>query len=432
MVITETALTKMHPGKERIQVLDKKLTGFGVRIQSADEGGRKSFFWRAKVNGRQVFRALGEFPATKVDKARTAALELAGKAAEWKRNGYAGDDPFQKKKRQEPVAVPTFKALVEAYIQDQVRPNANHPDDAEYDVRWKVKRHFSGPDPDVEDDVRPPSWLDRKVDSITVEDVLAVKNECGQRHHLANRATEFVRTLYAWSAKSKNEKINFWPVDNPAKSVELHDEKPRERFMEPDELVRFNKALDSEPCPDLKDFLILAINTGARRSDLFGMRWTDIHWERETWTVPYPKNGESYDVALLPAALAVLERRRAQTPESEVFVFPSWGDSGHLTDLKKPWQAFRERAGIPDIRVHDIRRSVGSYLPIAGESLQQIGAALGHKSLASTAIYAKLHSQAVRAARENGQATMVQMMKAAKKRGKLTAKPRKLLSAVAS
>src|SRR5258706_15487037 len=103
MLVTENALAKMVPGKERIQVLDDKLTGFGVRVQSADEGGRKSFFFRAKLNGKGVFRALGEFPGVSVAEARDAAKTWAGKAAAWKQSNYTTHNPFEKTKRPESV-----------------------------------------------------------------------------------------------------------------------------------------------------------------------------------------------------------------------------------------------------------------------------------------------------------------------------------------
>jgi integrase len=113
-------------------------------------------------------------------------------------------------------------------------------------------------------------------------------------------------------------------------------------------------------------------------------------------------------------------------------VFPGVGKTGHLTDLKKNWNAFRKRAQIPHIRVHDIRRTNGSYAAMAGVSLKTIQEQLGHKSIQSTMVYSHLHDESVRDGREAGQAKMLSMMKAAKKRGQLTASnnpARKALSA---
>jgi integrase len=109
-----------------------------------------------------------------------------------------------------------------------------------------------------------------------------------------------------------------------------------------------------------------------------------------------------------------------------MFVFPGPGRTGHLTDIKKPWQEFRKRAGLENFRIHDLRHTHASYQSIAGVSLQQIGKSLGHRSLQSTQIYAELHDEAVRGARESGQAKMLELMTAARKRAKTTRKPRLL------
>jgi integrase len=411
MNLTEKSLLKLPTGKERAQFYDDEVRGFGVRI---DPNGRKSFFWRAKIRGAVRFRALGEFPSISAKDARTAARRLIGVAAAWKQSGFAGPDPFAKEARVEPASVPTFKQLLDAYVERHVKETANHPERAEYAARWTAKKYFA-------------DWTERPIDEITVEDVLTAKNACGQHKHQANRCVEFVRAVFNWAAKAEDGKINFWRVENPAKDISFHAEKPRERFLQPHELATFNETLKKESHRDLADFLTLAMNTGARRSDIFSMRWQDIEWEREVWRVPYPRNGEAYDVSLLPAARAVLKRRRAEILESKVYVFPGIGRTGHLMNLKKQWNQFRMAAKIPDVRLHDIRRTVGSYLAMAGINLPQIGAALGHRSLQSTAIYARLHDQAVRGAREAGQQKMIQLMKASTRRTKLAGKNQKLL-----
>jgi integrase len=346
--------------------------------------------------------------------ARSTADGYNGELANWKRDHYNTADPFQKQKPDIPKTVPTFKELVSAYVERHVQHTANSPTRAVYDVNLMANNHFK-------------SWLDRKVTDLTVEDVLTIKNNCGESHIAANRCVQFVRRLCNWSAGKVDGKLNFWPMENIAKDVSTYDEQPRKIFMEADDLNRFNDAVEKETHVDLKDFLILSINTGARRGDIFSMRWTDIHWERQIWSVPYPKNGESYNVQLLPAAMAVLKRRRKEVPESSEYVFPGPGKTRHIIDLKKPWDAFRKRANLEKFHIHDIRHTVASWAAIANTPLQQIGTALGHRSLQSTQRYAHLIDESVRAARESGQAKMLQMMKAAKKRAKLTVRKPKLL-----
>ena len=128
------------------------------------------------------------------------------------------------------------------------------------------------------------------------------------------------------------------------------------------------------------------------------------------------KSGESYEVILSPAALAVLEQRRKGAEENAIFVFPGIGKEQHIMDLKRSWSEFRKRARIPDITIHDLRRSHGSYLAVSGASLQIIGRALGHRSTASTEIYSQLLSQSVREAQGKSERKMRELMGSAAKR----------------
>ena len=101
-------------------------------------------------------------------------------------------------------------------------------------------------------------------------------------------------------------------------------------------------------------------------------------------------------VVVLPAeAVEVLEARKKLTDGSP-WVFPSYGKTGHVTEPKGLWKDLLERAGIEDLRLHDLRRTLGSWQAINGSSLTVIGASLGHKSVQTTAVYARLSVDPVR------------------------------------
>jgi integrase len=406
MNLTEKSVSQLKATDKRQHIYDATGGGFGVRIEAADLGGRASYFWRAKVHGRAVYKSLGEVGIVTLKEGRDEAKKLAGMAIVWKNKGYPADqNPFTVKKSEKPQArtqCPTFQQLRDAYLLHRIREHSGRPDKAEALVLERCKYLEA--------------WNDRPIDSITTEDVLAVKNGQGNHRVTANRIVGVVSALFAWSAKSIDGKINFWNVANPAKDVSRYKEKPRERFLLPEELGKFNEALKKEPDQDLRDFIVVSLNTGARRSDVFSMRWSDVLWEMKSWRVPQPKNATPYEVTLLPVVMEVLKRRRAEIEENEAYVFPGYGRTGHLVDLKKRWQEFRKRAGVPDLRIHDLRRTCGSYLAMSGVGLQAVGQALGHKSLASTQIYARFDTSAVRQAREAGQATMVAMMRKATRR----------------
>ena len=405
MNLTEKNVAKLPASEKRTQYPDSSTTGFGVRVQP---NGRKSFYWFAKVGGKPRFRALGEFPFTSVGEARAAAVELAGQAAAWKRSGYAGVDPFTKVKPVVPTDAPQFSELLDAYVTQHLRDSANNPDKAERDLRWLCRKHLG-------------RLLDRHIDTITMKDVLTIRNALGEagKKYMANRVTQTVRYLYAWcTGKSGSGDVRFWNCSNPAEGIESYKETPRERHLSPEEDVRVQDELAKpETHADLKDFIVLALECGVRKSNIWSARWEDIDFERKLWRVPMSKSGESYNVPLTPGALKVLKRRRHAAGSTSRFVFPAENPIGHVrTGLERQWNNFRKRCGLPDLRIHDLRRSCGSFLAEANVSLPIIAKTLGHTSLSATHIYAKLQRQAVEQAMESAKRHRTEMAKAARKR----------------
>ncbi len=141
----------------------------------------------------------------------------------------------------------------------------------------------------------------------------------------------------------------------------------------------------------MRDFVTLCIWTGARKGDVFGMRWQDLSLDDNKWVVPETtKTGESYDVALTPEATKTLRARAKNRLADNPFVFPSHGKSGHIVDLKGRWKELLKRAKIQNLHIHDLRRTLGSWQAAAGTSLLVIGKSLGHKSQAATLIYSQI------------------------------------------
>lgn len=174
----------------------------------------------------------------------------------------------------------------------------------------------------------------------------------------------------------------------------------RDRFLSGEELARFFEALDLTENPAFKDFILLSLFTGARKSNVLSMRWKDIDFERNVWKIPgeLSKNGEPMQIPLGPDVLDILWRRRAET--SSVFVLPGPGAKGHYTTPTHAWQTLLRRARLEDFRIHDLRRSMGSWMTIQGTSLPIVGKALGQKTSQATGIYARLNLDPVRAAME--------------------------------
>lgn len=246
-----------------------------------------------------------------------------------------------------------------------------------------------------------PAGLKRKpLSVITRMDVKRLHRS--RRNHAAasNRMLALLSNMFNWA---KNEEL--FKGDNPCVGVGHHEEKPRERFLLPEELPRFNQALMGEE-PYWQAYFALAVLTGFRgRSELLSAKWEYIDWDWKLIRLPDTKNGESHTLPLTEVAIEILKGMPSLAPKG--WLFPSSrSKTGHLVEPKKAWRRICVRAGITGLRGHDLRRTLGSWMAAAGHSLPLIGRALNHKSQLSTAIYARLQLDPVRAAMEQATAAM--------------------------
>ena len=147
-------------------------------------------------------------------------------------------------------------------------------------------------------------------------------------------------------------------------------------------------ALDSEPSPYVRAFFALCLFTGARKSELLEARWTDVDLDNGFLRLPQTKAGRRHYVPLSRPAQEILENlpREVGSP----FVFPSERGPGHLINVSKPWERLCTRACIENARLHDLRRTVGSWLAQDGASLLLIGRVLNHSTPGATQVYAHL------------------------------------------
>ena len=200
-----------------------------------------------------------------------------------------------------------------------------------------------------------------------------------------------------------------------SRSISLFREKSRERFLQPDEIPKFFAALDDEATnPLIKDFVYLCLWSGARRNNVASMRDEEINLSTATWTIPgsKSKSGDPMPIHLAAPALEIIKRRMGH---ESGYIFPGSGKSGHFTEPKATWRAIVKRSGLTDIRLHDLRRTLGSWQAAGGASLSIIGKSLGHKHLAATQIYARLQIDPVRQSVDLAAAAM---MKAGQKKAK--------------
>lgn len=189
-------------------------------------------------------------------------------------------------------------------------------------------------------------------------------------------------------------------ISNPWAGVKQYKVQDRERFLRPDEMEAFFVALMKQD-ELIRDYVLISLYTGARKSNVFAMRWDQIDLELAVWRIPLTKNKESQFIPLTSSAVELL-KRRFDTRKGP-WVFPGRSPEDHLVEPKRPWYKLLNDAKIKDLRIHDLRRTLASKMAMDNQSLQIIGKALGHKSVASTQIYSRLMHDLVRKAMESAQ-----------------------------
>ena len=339
--------------------------------------GIKTFSVFRRIKGAQPERVtLGRYPAMSIEQARKKTAEINSLIEN-------GKNPADVKRSQK--AELTFSLLFQEYLGRHFKPH---------------KRTWT------EDASKFSQYLDKplgnkKLSVIQRADIAAVHSQITRAGHptTANRVLALVSSIYGWAASA-----GLWEA-NPAKGIKCNPEKSRDRFLQSDELPRFFEALAEEPNYTIRDYFLLSLLTGARKANVLSMRWEDINFERAEWRIARTKNNESQTITLTAEAVEILKNRQPDD-STEMYVFPSTGKSGHLVEPKKGWERVLSRAGIKDIRIHDLRRTLGSWQAKTGASLTIVGKSLNHKSPSTTAIYARLDLDPVRESLERATSAM--------------------------
>jgi integrase len=384
LTFTKTKIEKLAvpPAGKRVFHYDTQVPGLAVMVTPT---GSKTFYLVRRLKNSPGERgntekiALGKFPILTIEMARKEALKRLGEIA-------TGGNPAQALRNAKQDL--TFSELFSLYVEKYAR----HHTKTWQDTVQNHDRYFQ-------------NWRNKKCAAIKRADVQAWVTKLGDEKgaHTANRSLDTFKAILRWGVRQELIKLEH----DPCAGIDRFKTKPRERFILPgDEYDRFMKALLAEPNPLLRDFFLLCLYTGARKTNVMSMRWSDVNLEMQTWRIPDTKNDDSQTITLIGPAIALLSRRHDGADDDAVWVFPSDSRTGHLVSPKSAWKRLLERAKIKDLRIHDVRRTVSSYMAIQGVSPTIFGKALGHRSQQSTAVYTRLTQDPVRLALENMQAAL--------------------------
>jgi integrase len=346
---------------KRSYYYDNKVPGLGIMVFPSST---KTFFLYKRIHGKPDKIKLGRFPEMSPEQAVNAAYKLMGEIVD-------GANPNQQKKsiRQEIEFGQLFNQYMNDYAKVHKKSWSNDQD--------LYKCHLT-------------EWKNKKISSIKKSDITNIHIKIGKhRQYAANRALSLLHTMY-------NKAIEWgYEGTNPCSGIKKFKEKSRERFLQTEELPRFFESLNSEINDTFRDYFYISLLTGARRRNVTSMNWKDINFAANTWKIEETKNGESQIIHLPEHAIAILQKRFDS--KSSEWVFPSFSSaSGHIEEPKKIWKRVLQRAGIENLRIHDLRRTLGSWQAATGANSYIIGKSLGHKTQQATAIYARLNLDPVR------------------------------------
>lgn len=360
-------------GRKKTDYYDEAVTGFVLECRST---GGKTYYLRFDQNGRQKQHKIGCYEDITFANAKKAAQRLRSEVV-------MGGDPAARKA--EAKAIPLYAELA-----------AMHMADAELHLKsYKLmeammRNHIV---------VRWGRVRLTDIDPRAVAQWLADKRAEG----LAPATVEKIRVIFGRSFELGAR----WSVPgcerNPTKGL---PRKPlnnaRSRYLSADEAARLREAASASKNRQLRPIVDLLLLTGARVRELLNARWEHVDVERRLWLIPTSKTGRSRHVPLSGAALEVI----AALPRFEgcPWLLPNPATRRPFTDIKRPWQTARAAAGLPGVRIHDLRHSAASFMVNSGVDLFAVGKVLGHVSVQSTQRYSHLNNQTLLAAVEAGAA----------------------------
>ena len=347
---------------------DRELPGFGLRVYPS---GAKVYIVQTRCAGRSKRVTVGRHGDVSPYQARKEAARIIARIK-------AGETPIPVA----PKADPTMSELAERYQREYVAMRCRPATVAHYGIM--LAKHIV------------PALGELKVAEVERKHILALHYALRDKPTVANRTLDMLVKMFnlaeAWELRPLGK--------NPCRFVRRYKvHAQHERFLTPEELGRLGRVLDAAPAERLASrhgaaAIRLLVLTGCRRNEILGLRWEDVDFDAGELRLRDTKTGARV-VPLTPPAAEVLEDlpRVAGNP----WVFPSRKRGTHQRNINYAWARIRKSAGLDGVRLHDLRHSFASRALAMGESLSMIGKLLGHTQVQTTARYAHLARESVKA-----------------------------------
>ena len=366
--ISNRTVTRLPVGERDTIFWDRELLGFGVRVYPS---GAKVYVVQTRGEGRSRRVTLGRHGALTADEARRRAARIIARIKSWDEPAPIG-----------PAGVVTVGELAGRYLEEHVAVRCKPRTRVLYEA--VVRRHLL------------PALGEIPVADVRREQVAELHFGLRAKPYAANRAVNLLAQILDAAVERGLRPAG---SANPCRTVERFRERNHERFLSEEEFRRLGRVLEEAAgggggaSPAAVAAIRLLVLTGCRRSEVLGLRWDHVDLGAGELRLPDSKTG-ARTVPLSPAAAEVI----ADIPRSpgNPWVIPGRNAGAPLRNLQYPWEILRSRAGLEDVRIHDLRHSFASRALALGEGLPVIGELLGHRRVRTTARYAHLALDAVK------------------------------------
>ena len=362
--LTKRSVEAIGPVETDTVYWDGDLIGFGIRVRAS---GRKTYVVQTRIRGKLRWFTIGRHGPVTPDHARARALEILASAM---RGIDLREAETASGGKEQPTVTELGHRFIEEYVPSHCKPNTQ----AHY--RRMVEKFVI------------PAMGARAVAEVERKDIARFHHGMRETPYQANRALGVISKMFSLA------EIWGWRAEgsNPCRHIKAYRERKRERFLSEEETARLSEELrraEREMPPAVAAFRLLLL-TGCRLSEIQTLRWEYV--KKDHIELRDSKTGARV-VPIGSSVHAVLASipRAPDNPWVIAGRFPG----SHIGNLQRPWTIIRERAGLEDVRIHDLRHSFASRALALGESLPMIGKLLGHTQVQTTARYAHLAREAV-------------------------------------
>ena len=361
--LTIRTIDAIKPGRRERFVWDGELRGFGLRVLPT---GVKTFLVQYRTGAaRQRRMVLGRYGVLSPEEARREAREALAQVSR-------GKDPVAEREKIREAG--TVAKLCDRYVTEHAKPFKKPSSVAsdEHLIAKKLKPHLGS----------------TPVSALTRADVLKFRHSIRSAPIAANRAlallSKIMNLAEAWGLRPDGS--------NPCRHVERFPETERRRFYSPEELSKIGAVLTeadrtATEHPGAIAALRLLALTGCRLSEVLKLRWEEVDFQAKCLRLPDAKAG-GRSVALGSAALVLLEELQGKS-KPYVISGTKRGQPLKTSHLERSWQRLREKAGLKDARIHDLRHTVATMAAASGLNAFAVRDLLGHKTLAMANRYVK-------------------------------------------